>query len=154
MTAKSKTKIDLHKNEKGCLGNETAPNHFMACDFLYFFILTVTFACKGAVGAVAAAGALAGFLIFDQTSCRKEYCNSNQCYYQDVDPVCGKPVDHKYSPLLCFLCRSYKEVHKSCKNEQSEYQSDYVYGTCEEETELIYDECDSVSKYACTKIAA
>ena len=81
MTAKSKTKIDLHKNEKGCLQKGDSPNHFMACDFLYFFILTVTFACKGAVGAVAAAGALAGFLIFDQASCCKEYGNSNKCYY-------------------------------------------------------------------------
>ena len=53
------------------------------------------------------------------------------------------------SPLLCcFLGRSYKEVHKSCKNEQSEDQSDYVYGACEEEAELIYDECNSVSEYA------
>ena len=40
---------------RGCLGNETALDHFMACEFLFLFILTVTLAGQCAVSAAAAA---------------------------------------------------------------------------------------------------
>ena len=66
----------------------------MACDFLYFFILTVTFACKGAVGAVAAAGALPRLLVADHADHRESDQAGHEQQDKDVHPVCIKPLEH------------------------------------------------------------
>ena len=55
ITQHSADNSDNNVNDKGCLGNETALDHFMACEFLFLFILTVTLAGQCAICAVAAA---------------------------------------------------------------------------------------------------
>ena len=47
ITQHSADNSDNNVNDKGCLGNETALDHFMACEFLFLFILTVTLAKEG-----------------------------------------------------------------------------------------------------------